>query len=112
MLDSTILNYYARLKEGLALSDLTMNHTVLIHEKVLSHNLGKKLEPFLLASSCIYLASKYRNTPRKLKQLSDIGGMTRKDIAQYYRILVKNRVEMDITIPKTNTSESELGDVK
>lgn len=112
MLDSIILNYYARLKEGLALSDLTMNHAILMHEKVLNHKLGKNLEPFVLASSCIYMISKYRNTPRKLKQLSEIGGMTRKDIARYYRILVRNNVEMNINIPKTNTSEPEFEGTK
>ncbi len=101
-MDPSILNYYDRLREGLALSDLTMNHAILIHEKVLNSKFEDGLEPFILASSCIYIASKYRNTPRNLKQVSAIGGITRKDIARCYRLLIRNSAKIGFIVPNSD----------
>ena len=97
-MDSSILNYYARLREGLALSNLTMNHAILIHEKVLNSKFGDGFDPFILASSCIYIASRYRDTPRTLKQVNTVGGITRKDIARCYRLLIRNNAEIGFTV--------------
>ena len=109
-MDSSILNYYGRLREGLALSDLTMNHAMLIHEKVLNSKFGDRFDPFVLASSCIYLTSRYRDTPRTLKQVNIIGGIARKDIARGYRLLRKNNTEIGFILPDLERTDPDLKD--
>ena len=109
-MDSSILNYYGRLREGLALSDLTMNHAILIHEKVLNSKFRNGFDPFVLASSCVYIASKYRDTPRTLKQVNTVGGIARKDIARCYRLLRKNNTEIGFVLPDSYSSDPDLKD--
>ena len=99
LINPFLLNYYVHLKERLALSDLTMNHAILIHEKVLKSKIKNSLDPFTLASSCVYFASKYRDTPRTLKQVNIAGGISRKDIARCYRLLIKNNDTIGFMIP-------------
>ena len=99
MLDPFLLNYYVHLKDGLALSDLTMNHAILIHEKVLKSKIKNGLDPLTLASSCVYFVSKYRDTPRTLKQVNMVGGISRRDIARCYRLLIKNNNTIGFMIP-------------
>ena len=108
--DSSILNYYVSLREGLALSDLTMNHAILIHDKVLNSKFGDRFDSFVLASSCIYLASRYRDTPRTLKQVNTVGGITRKDIARCYRLLRKNNSEIGFILPESYRYDPNLKD--
>lgn len=109
-MESAILNYYGRLREGLALSDLTINHAMLIHEKVLNSKFRNGFDPFVLASSCVYIASKYLDTSRTLKQVNTIGGIARKDIARCYRLLRKNSTEIDFVLPDSYSSDPDLKD--
>ncbi|WP_420710235.1 cyclin family protein [Nitrosopumilus sp.] len=94
-----LLNYYARLKSDLALSNFVINYAVVIHEKILEIRFGNGRDPFLIALTCIYTASKHSEVPRTLKEVSLVGNFQRKDIARCYRLFLKNRAEIGFVKP-------------
>ena len=92
-------NYYARLKSDLVLSDFVINYAVVIHEKILETRFGNGRDPFLVALTCIYTASKHSEIPQTLKEVSFAGHFQRKDIARCYRLFLKNRDEIGFVKP-------------
>ena len=98
-MDSNTLEYYERLRSGLALSDYTVNYALLIHEKVLKNNFSRGNLPSVIASACIYIASKHSENFRTLKAVSNIGNAERKDIARCYRLFLKNHEEIGFVKP-------------
>ena len=52
--------------------------------------------PNVVSAASIYLVSRTSNTPYTLKDLSDICNVTRKDIARYYRRLLKTKDEFQL----------------
>lgn len=99
MIDSKTFDYYVHLRSGLALSDYTMNYAMLIHEKILKTNFSRGNLPSVIASTCTYIASKHSENFRTLKIISNIGNVQRKDIARYYRLLLKNHNEIGFVPP-------------
>lgn len=86
---SIALSELSRLADRLNVSDFVVEHAAYTYRKALERGLirGRSISGMISAS--LYEACRNTNTPRTLKDVASIVNMKKKDLAKYYRLLVR-----------------------
>jgi len=81
------LSELTRLKDKLSLSDSIIEKSAYIYRKALEKGLvkGRSISGIIAAS--LYAACRETETPRTLKDVSDVSNLKKKDVSKYYRLL-------------------------
>ena len=85
-----------RLKDKLAISSNVLEKSAYIYRKALDKGLVRGRSISAMIASCLYAACRETDTPRTLKDVSDVANIKRKDIARCYRII---HHELDLKMP-------------
>ena len=80
----------------MAINDGVIERAVCIYHTLLNNNLVRGRQTTLLMASSVYAACRETGTPRDLNDVGLVSGIKRKDIAKYYRKIVR---ELDLKIP-------------
>ncbi|MDH3501696.1 MAG: transcription initiation factor IIB [Nitrosopumilus sp.] len=90
------LSELSRLKDKLSLSDSVIEKAAYIYRKALEKGLVRGRSISALIASALYAACRDTETPRTLKDISNAGNITKKDIARCYRLL---HHELELKMP-------------
>jgi len=93
---SIALSELSRLADKLNVSDFVVEHAAYTYRKALERGLVRGRSISGMISASLYEACRNTNTPRTLKDIAVIVNMKKKDVAKYYRLLVR---ELGLVIP-------------
>jgi len=90
------LNELNRLKDKLAISSSVLEKAAYIYRKALAKQLVRGRTISALIAASLYAACRDTETPRTLKDISEVANVKRKDISRCYRLLHK---ELELKMP-------------
>ncbi len=90
------LSELSRLKDKLSLSDSIIEKAAYIYRKALEKGLVKGRSISALIAASLYAACRDTETPRTLKDVSEVSNLKKKDIAKCYRLLHR---ELELKMP-------------
>ncbi len=93
---SVALSELSRLADKLNVGDFVVEHAAYTYRKALERGLVRGRSISGMISASLYEACRNTNTPRTLKDVAVIVNMPKKDLAKYYRLLVR---ELNLVIP-------------
>ena len=85
-----------RLKDKLGVSDVVIEKTAYIYRKAQERGLVRGRTISATVGAALYIACRETGASRTLKDIAEIGNITRKDLARIYRLVV---MELDLKIP-------------
>ncbi|MEK0325914.1 MAG: TFIIB-type zinc ribbon-containing protein [Nitrosopumilus sp.] len=90
-----------RLADKLSVSDAVIEKSAYIYRKALERGLVRGRSISALIAASLYAACRDTQTPRTLKDVSEISNVKKKDIARCYRLLLR---EMELKMPVVDPS--------
>jgi len=96
-------NELYRLKDKLALSDSVVEKGAYIYRKALNKKLVRGRSISAMMGSALYAACREVETPRTLKDIAEVMNIKKRDLATYYRLLVK---ELDLKMPVVDSVQN------
>ncbi len=96
---SIALSELSKLADKLNVSDFVVEHAAYTYRKALERGLVRGRSISGMISASLYEACRNTNTPRTLKDVASTANLRKKDLAKYYRLLVR---ELDLMIPVVN----------
>jgi len=92
-----------RLKDKLSLSDAVVEKAAYIYRKAVDKKLVRGRSITSMMSSALYAACREVGTPRTLKEIAVTANIRKKDLAAYYRLLLK---ELDLKMPVVDSVQN------
>ena len=92
-----------RLKDKLSLSDAVVEKAAYIYRKAVDKKLVRGRSVTGMMSSALYAACREIGTPRTLKEIAVTANIRKKDLAAYYRLLLK---ELDLKMPVVDSVQN------
>jgi len=92
-----------RLKDKLSLSDSVVEKAAYIYRKAIDKKLVRGRSISGMIGSALYAACREVETPRTLKEIAETMNIKKGDLAQYYRLLVK---ELDLKMPVVDSVQN------
>ncbi len=92
-----------RLKDKLSLSDAVVEKAAYIYRKAVDKKLVRGRSITGMMGSALYAACREVETPRTLKEIAVTANIRKKDLAAYYRLLVK---ELDLKMPVVDSVQN------
>jgi len=86
----------SRLADKLNVGEHVVEHAAYTYRKALERGLVRGRSISAMISASLYEACRDTNTPRTLKDVASLVNMKKKELAKYYRLLVR---ELDLAIP-------------
>ena len=96
-------NELYRLKDKLSLPDSVVEKAAYIYRKALDKKLVRGRSISGMMCSSLYAACREVETPRTLKEIAETSNIKKGDLAQYYRLLVK---ELDLKMPVVDSVQN------